>query len=178
MPNLNYNYITDIKGLEGQIITNRTRIRRTGYNKSGVIIPFGRPVVYAGNNINMELPSATEQTIIGITYLDRIFEDAVDANDDSGVPNNKHFGYLTSGDIFVRTEVDIAHNDPVYFRHTANGVGKSVIGRFRNDADLDDDTDPTCDLLPNARFLPVYENIDGAVIAKAGELVILSLNLE
>lgn len=173
MPNLNYNYITDVKGLEGQLVTNRMRTRRTGYNKSGVVIPFGRPVVYAGNNINMELPSATGQVIIGITYLDRIFEDAVDANGDSGIPNNKHFSYLTKGDIFVRTEVDIAHNDPVYFRHTANGVGKSVIGRFRNSADT-----ATCDLLPNARFLPIYENTNGAVIAKAGELVILSLNLE
>lgn len=177
MPNLNYNYITDVKGLEGQLVTNRMRTRRTGYNKSGVVIPFGRPVVFSGNNINMELPSEADQVIIGITYLDRVFEDAIDSAGDSGIPNKKHFSYLTKGDIFVRTEVDIAHNDPVYFRHTANGAGKSVIGRFRNDADLDG-TDPTCDLLPNARFLPIYENPNGAVIAKAGELVILSLNLE
>jgi len=170
MPNTNYDFISDAVGFEGGRASNRLIVTRSGYNNTGAVIPYGRPVVWSGNNREVELPSQAEQTIVGITLLARQYEDELDANGDSGFPDKESVLFMTEGDILVRVETDISFNDPVYFRHTANGAGKNVIGRFRNDADT-----ATADLLPNASFFPLFDRIDSSVIARAGELVGLSI---
>jgi hypothetical protein len=172
MPNLRYDFISDKVGFEGGIATIRPTVTRSGYNKTGVVLPYGRPVVYSGNNKEVRLPNATGQTVVGILVLSRLFEDAVNAQGDSGYPTDESVVYLKEGDIFVRVETDINYGDAPYFRHTANGVGKDVIGRFRDGADT-----ATCDLLPNASFFPLFENPASTIIAKAGGLVGLSIKL-
>lgn len=172
MPNLRYDFISDKVGYEGGIATNRPTITRSGYNRTGLVLPYGRPIVYSGNNKEVRLPNATGQKVIGILILSRLYEDSVNAQNDSGYPTNESILWLKEGDIFVRTETDINFGDLPYFRHTANGAGKDVIGRFRDGADT-----ATCDLLPNCDFFPLFERYDSTIIAKAGELVGLSVNL-
>lgn len=171
MPNTNYSYISDKVGYEGMRASNRLITTRSGYNATGVVLPFGRPVRFTGNNREVALPSATGQNIVGITLLSRQYEDALDAQNHSGYPTNESVVFLIEGDILVRVEEDINFNDPVYFRHTVNGVN-NVIGRFRNDADT-----ATCDLLPGASYFPIFDRVDSGVIARAGELIGLSIRL-
>jgi hypothetical protein len=176
MPNLRYNFISDVIGYEGQIITNRPTVTRSVYNKTGSILPFGRPVVYSGNNKEVRLPNTNDEKVIGISILSRLYEDAVNSQGDSGYPTDESVLILVEGDILVRTESVINFGDRPYFRHTANGTGKLVIGRFRDTADNISST-ASCDLLPNASFFPIFERPDSTVIAKAGELVGLSIKL-
>lgn len=172
MPNTNYDFISDKVGYEGMRASNRLITTRSGYNATGAVLPYGRPVRFTGNNREVALPSATGQKIQGITLLSRQYEDAVDAQNHSGFPDKESVVFLIEGDILVRVEEDVTFGDPVYFRHTANGTGKDVIGRFRNDADT-----ATCDLLAGASFYPIFDRKDSGVIARAGELVMLSIRL-
>jgi hypothetical protein len=172
MPNLRYDFISDRIGYEGQIATNRPTITRSGFNRTGIVLPYGRPVVYSGNNKEVRLPNATGQKVIGISILSRLYEDSVNSQNDSGYPDRESVIWLKEGDIFVRVETDINYGDIPYFRHTINGAGKDVIGRFRDSADTG-----TCDLLPNCDFFPLFERYDSTIIAKAGELIGLSVNL-
>jgi hypothetical protein len=171
MPNTNYNFISDTLGFEGGRASNRLIMTRSGYNATNAVLPFGRPVSFTGNNREVGIPTATGATIAGILLLSRQYEDAIDAQGHSGYPSKESVLMLVEGDILVRAEEDILHDDAVFFRHTASGAN-TVLGRFRNDANT-----ATCDELPNASFFPLYDRVDSAVIARAGELVGLSIRL-
>jgi hypothetical protein len=171
MPNTNYNFISDTLGFEGVLASNRLTLTRSGYNATGQVLPYGRPVSFTGNNREVGIPTATGATIAGILILSRQYEDVIDAQGHSGYPDKESVIFLVEGDILVRVEEDILHDDAVFFRHTALGAN-TVLGRFRNDADT-----ATCDALPNSSFFPLYDRIDSAVIARAGELAGLSIRL-
>ena len=161
MPQTNYDYISIRPFREGQLASSVPKLSRSALNETGGIIPYGRVIVLDGGK--PALPSETGQEVIGISWLVQIYENQLDSNSDSGYPDNVMFDYLAQGEIAVYVEEDVAVGDAVYFRHTANGAGKNIIGRFRNDADTD-----TCDLFPNARW------IQGAT---AGNLAVLAINL-
>ena len=79
MPNLNYNFIPDTVGYEGMRASNRLITTRSGYNATGAVLPFGRPVAFTGQNREVAMPTATGAKIQGITLLSRQYEDAITA---------------------------------------------------------------------------------------------------
>lgn len=163
MPQTEVRFLSDVVGVQG-MIAGQIRADRTVRNVTGDVLPYGAVVIYTGTNNNVDLPSATGQRPAGILYFERLYEDTKDTNDEYGIPTNRNGKILTEGYIFVRVEEPVNVNDPVYFRHTANGAGKDIIGSsFRKTADS-----ATCDLLSNARWIRK---------AAAGELACLSINI-
>lgn len=162
MPHTNYDYISIAPYREGQIASAYPTAKRTGLNNTGALIPFGRVVVADTDEGDVKLPDATGQLLLGITFIEQLYEQDGTATD-SGFPDKRQLDYLTKGDIGVYVEEAVAITDGVYFRHTANGAGKDVIGRFRTDSDT-----ATCDQIVNARW------VKGA---GAGEIAVLNIDL-
>lgn len=168
--NTQHGYI-DLLAYEGQILTNRgTTERIGGRTVTGLKYPFGRGITWNGSNKEIRPLNNATDVMIGVLIRQPLYEDYIDADGAYGFPPNENVIFLQKGDIAVYVETDIAHNDPVYVRHTANGAGKDKVGVFRNDADTDNAL-----LVPNARWLPLWDLPDGAV-AKAGGIACLSLN--
>lgn len=163
MAHTNYNYPD--RYLEGMLGSMISKVSRSGLNLSGDTIAYGRLVTHKIGTDSQEvgLPAASGETVAGITFAVYIYEKSLNAQGHVGVAPNKMIDVLTRGDIPVFTETDVDPTQPVYFRHTANGVDKDVIGRFRTDADT-----ATCDELIGAKWLDT---------AKAGEIAMLGLNL-
>jgi hypothetical protein len=161
--NTKHGYI-DVLAYEGQILTNRMTEKISGRTVTGELYPYGRAVKW--NDSNKEIVPLDSETdvIIGVLIRAMLHEDYLDSNGDYGYPPNENVIFLRRGDIAVYTETNIAHNDPVFVRHTANGAGKDKIGVFRND---DDGASDTCIQLTNASWLPLWDTVDGT-IAKAG----------
>jgi hypothetical protein len=163
MPQETVRFVSDVVGVQGQI-AGKCFNSRTVYNATANVLPYGALVIYSGTENNVVLPSATGQRPAGILYFERLYEDVKDANDQYGIAPKRLAKIVAQGNIWVRVEEAVGLNDPVYFRHTANGAGKDIIGSsFRKTADS-----ATCDLLANARW------IEGAA---AGKLACLALNL-
>jgi hypothetical protein len=163
MPQETVRFVSDIVGVQGQIAGSCFN-KRTIYNATANVIAYGALVIYSGTENNIVLPSATGQRPAGILYFERLYEDAKNANNEYGLAPKRLGKIMVQGNIWVRVEEAVGLNDPVFFRHTANGAGKDIIGSsFRKTADT-----ATCDALTNARW------IEGAV---AGGLACLALNL-
>lgn len=162
MVHTNYDFIGG--AIEGQYATTINTNIRSLLNQSGVVVAFGRAVVWDDTNDQLELPDAAGEKFLGVSVRTVIYEDALDAGGFAGFPNGREMDYMTSGDVFVFVETDVKPNDPVFFRHTANGAGKDVIGRFRTDADT-----ATCDEITTiANWAGEYS---------AGDLAKLTLNV-
>lgn len=145
---------------EGQI-----DVANVGSNLGGLVLKssdvgFGLAVVQGTNDTEVKVATATGGTFRGVTVrnLD------VNNSETTGLASYKqdlpitirNFGYIV-----VKTEVAVSKDDPVYFRHTANG-GLSTLGAFRNDADT-----AKADAVTGAFF---------AESAGAGELVRICLS--
>lgn len=173
--NTKHGYI-DVLAYEGQILTNRMTEKIGGRTVAGELYPFGRAVKWNDSNKQIvPLDDATD-VVAGILIRAILYEDYLDSNGAYGYPPNENVIILRRGDIAVYTETNIAHNDPVFVRFVANGAGKDRIGAFRNTADPDGASAPTCIQLTNASWLPLWDTVDGT-IAKAGGVAPLSLNL-
>lgn len=135
-----------------------------------IVHPFGSAIVWSTANDRHELPSATGQVLKGIVLRNDINEYAADGDSRQGYPAGEPFVLLKQGLIYVFMESAYTNGSPVYFRHTVNGAGKDVLGRWRTDADSGN-----CDLVRSAEvrfedgiippygeagtFAPVYFNL-------------------
>jgi hypothetical protein len=150
MPQLSVGFMSDVQAVAGLLVGEECDTRSV-YNASGVVIPFGSVTAYSATLQNVVVPSATGAKLAGIVPFVRLYEDAKDSLNRYGIPDKRQLQIVKEGIIWVYCEEDIAINDAVYFRHTANGAGKLNVGTgFRNDADT-----ATCDLIPatNARWV-------------------------
>ena len=150
MPQLSVGYVSDVPAVAG-LLVGECIDSRSVYNDTGSVIPYGAVVAYTGTGRNIALPSATGFKIAGIVPFVRLYEDAKDSLNRYGYPTERWIQVAKEATIYVYCEEDIAINDAVYVRHTANGAGKLNVGTgFRNDADT-----ATCDLIPssNARWV-------------------------
>ena len=129
----NYDFIGD--AIEGQPASGVSFISRDALNETGAVLAYGRALVWDAGNSRYGLPSATGQPFKGIIKRTTIYENATDAQSYNGFPDGRMFDYIPSGDIWVYVETAVNPGSPVFFRHTANGAGKDVIGRFRADND-------------------------------------------
>lgn len=117
---------------EGQIDKATVGSNQGRYILKDGVVGFGLAVVQGTNDDEVISPTATGGQFRGVTVRNLDVN-----NNDSNVANYlqdkpitiRNFGYIT-----VKTEVAVTKDDPVYFRHTANG-GLTTIGAFRNDAD-------------------------------------------
>lgn len=120
---------------------------RSVVNPSGKLY-FGRAAVVVNSNEGLSAhPSAASQVVLGIVAHSHATESKQDG-DEPNYAAKETANVLRKGYIWVQIEETIAIGDAVFFRHTANGVGKLRLGAFRNDADT-----ATCDQLSGARWV-------------------------
>lgn len=117
---------THIKGIQDGIV-----------NSQASVLPFGRFVIEkpSGEAGEIQLPSATGQTLIGVVPFQDRFEKDIDGN--SGIPAGQTAGVMVKGIVWVRAEDAMSRGADVYVRHTANVTPGTfeAIGRIRSDAD-------------------------------------------
>lgn len=150
MPQLSVGFVSDVPAVAGMLVGTEYQTR-SAYNDTGVVLPYGAVVAFTGTGQNVAIPSATGFKIAGIIPFVRLYEDAKDSLNRYGYPTERQIPIVKEAIIYVYCEENIAINDAVYVRHTANGAGKLNVGTgFRNDADT-----ATCDLIPssNARWV-------------------------
>lgn len=158
---------TPTAAMPGMIADNTDCCRiRTG--KMLVAAPFGIFVTKGANEGEVELPNAAGDKIAGLLvhthHIDRTNLPAgMDINANDIVP------VCESGRCYVLIEEDMAEDDPVYVRVTANGAGKLQLGAVRNDAD--NNGADTCVLLKGASVRV------GGLLA-AGAVAVVAFNLE
>lgn len=154
MPQTDYSLFMPI-GQEGQLATGQHfRDIRGTYselvNGSTVRIPFGRVVVRkpGGQTGELQLPSATGQTIEGVSYFSNTWEK--DENGNAGYPPKAEMAVVKKTVIFMVAEEALAVTDTLYFRHTLNGTPGTyeALGRIRNDADT-----AKCDVFTGAKLV-------------------------
>lgn len=110
-------------------------------NTAGAIVPYGLAIVYDNGNGDYRLPSATGQKFAGITFRADIYEEA-ERDYGSGIilagypaDVNTRINIVKVGLVPVIIDTAFTPNDDLFFRHTANGTGKEVVGRFTTSAD-------------------------------------------
>lgn len=142
-------------GLCGQVadIQRGLRVSRACAEVGG--LEFGLGVAEAASDGACKLPSAADDTIVGVAVFRHVPPDAAGF---VGYQNGEAVSVLAQGAIYIEPETDVAKGDPVYVRHT--GAGR---GRFRND-----DAGGEAALLKEARF---------TMSGTADTLVRLALNL-
>jgi hypothetical protein len=150
-------------GVLGQIADLTSSVKRSYCTETK--LRFGQAVVYGTDpETQIKTPSATGQKFAGITVALWTMEQQL-----LSAPTTSYGGYLdevvaniiSRGSIWVRVNVDVTVNDPVYFVHT--NVNSTLIGNFRNNAGTSE-----ADLVPTGVFRKT---------AKAGELSIVEINL-
>jgi hypothetical protein len=123
----------DLDTRVGTVLNYVDSTRFSTYNEFTDVIAFGSAVIRGTNYDDGVSPTATGGEFIGVPIREIVEEDQKDVNGQLGVKVGQYFGRLTKGIIKVPIETDIAIGDPVFFRHTDNGL---LVGKgFRNDAD-------------------------------------------
>jgi hypothetical protein len=122
-----------------------------------VVIPAGRLVVPGTTEKQLKLPtSAAEVTkAYGVSILMPLKSEA---GTDFAIGDAVLFA--EDGVVWVVVEEAVADGDPVLARHTANGAGKDVLGRFRTSADTGSSA------LPSARFRSASVTFGSLLLAK------------
>lgn len=109
-----------------------------------VVIPAGRLVVPGTNDYQLKLPTSAAE--VAKAYgLAALMPLKSESGTDFAIGEAVLF--LEDGEMWVCVENAVANGDQAYARHTANGAGKDVLGRFRSGADTG------AAAVPSARFV-------------------------
>jgi hypothetical protein len=123
----------DLEPRVGTVLNYVDSNRFSTYNAFTDVIAFGSAVIRGANYDYGLSPTATGGEFIGVAIREIVEEDQKDVNGQLGIKIGQYFGRLSKGIIKVPIETDIAIGDPVFFRHTDNGL---LVGKgFRNDDD-------------------------------------------
>jgi hypothetical protein len=161
MPQLDYSYAPP-SGISGQITHMGTRELQSRVNKSGSVLVYGRGIKLLTDDAIANLSASTD-IFGGVVVRVYQYEDLFDAAGNAGYGIDRDATFLTKGKVAVEVEEAVSETDLVFCRFAVNGVGKDIVGKFRNDADTN-----TCIAVPSARW---YKGTTSAGIA------ILDLNL-
>lgn len=145
MPQTDYSQSPDIATL-GQIAYMGLTEKRSGINKSGAVLAYGRGVKLSPPEGIANLSSGSDM-FAGVVARIYQYEDVFDTLGYVGYDLDRDSTYIVKGSIAVEVEEAIQETDLVFCRFAVNGAGKDVIGRFRNDADTN-----TCLAVPSARW--------------------------
>lgn len=96
-------------------------------------INFGRAVVRGTADDQATLPTATGQDFIGFT--NQTTAGQANSSDVHLYQQYQSMNIMDFGPVYLYTETSVVPGDKVFYRHTAKG-GNTVIGRVRNDADV------------------------------------------
>jgi hypothetical protein len=139
----NYSLFSE-RGLEGHVSSLLPGAYFFGtseglFNADDAPIPFGRVIVYKGSvDGGVGLPSATGQTVAGISFYQAQFEASEQFNGDAGTPA-EYSVTLAKRNLIVlmMPETNITKGATLYFRHTANTTpgANEALGRIRANAD-------------------------------------------
>ena len=121
-------------------------LERTAVNLTGEPLPFGTAVVWDATKGQIAKPSAAGQTFIGFFCRRDLYEyDKVSFGsgaDEIIAPafpaEKKEVAYLEMGELFCYAETDFKKYEAVYFRHTAAGAGKLIVGAVGNAGTIGD----------------------------------------
>lgn len=129
-------------------------------------LPYGRFVVRSTDPEatvgDIELPSTTGQTLIGVTVWSDTDEKLADGT--SGYPPKTAAAYLYKGPIAMIAETAMTSGGAIYARHTANGA-LDQRGRVRADAD-----GGNADLVPATEAKVLFD-------CAAGEICTIELDI-
>lgn len=123
-------------------------------------INFGSAVVAGSDENHVKLPAASSDKFLGIALRTQAMIPNADGS--SSYKAKDAVSVLSQGRVYVKVEEAVAAGDSVFVRY-ASGVGGSVPGLFRNDADTS-----TAFELTRARFIAG---------ADAGGLAVIEINL-
>ncbi len=128
-------------------LTDGQRIR-TGKVMEAAGIPFGIFVKKGAAEGELLMPAAGGDKVCGIA-LHTHYLDPTNLQSLTGIDavQNDVIPVLEKGLAYMVIEEDVAEDDPVYVRVTANGAGKLQLGAVRNDADAGN-----CILVKGASF--------------------------
>lgn len=103
-------------------------------NNSGAEMPAGVGV-YESAEGKVTNPSASTHKLAGVVVNDYSRDPNGLSGNSSAYKSAVMMPLLEEGAIMVVVDQDVAVNDDVFVRYTANGTGKLVVGAFRKDAD-------------------------------------------
>ena len=157
------------RAYEGQFVTttsNRLIIGTADEFVNGSLtqdyIPWGRFLVETTpGSGELDLPSATGQTILGVTGFTDIYMRKTDNPVETGIPYQQVISLLKVGRIALVAETDIALGDSLFVRHT-DEVAPAAFdarGRVRNDA-----SGGNADALPAGTFKVTHAALAGEII--------------
>lgn len=122
-----------------------------------VVIPAGRLVVPGTTEKQLKLPTSAAEVAkaMGVSVLMPLKSES---GTDFGI--NEAVLFCEDGVVWVVVEEAVADGDPALARHTANGAGKDVLGRFRTTADTGSVA------LPSGRFRSASVAFGSLLLAK------------
>lgn len=120
-----------IPGQEAELLPSK---KGHAKNAEAVAIPFGVAVARSANSdVDRVLPASASAEIMGVA-LQSYWAENRDLSNDDGIAAGEYFNEMLEGTIWVKPEVNVQPGEPVYVRHTANGL-LTQLGAFRNDGD-------------------------------------------
>jgi hypothetical protein len=135
----NYDYISTRAFVAGQ---KHNQTLTNNYDAANVtaVTPYGCALALDATNaftspntgLIVKVPSATTDKIVGISFLEYIFEETRNSADVNGYPQNARFPFMTFGDLRVFSETINSYKDPVFVRVVAGTGGTKVGYAFRN----------------------------------------------
>lgn len=158
--------ITDVRpdtntlGNEGDLATSAPLEQDQAIDPANELF-FGRAVIRGSADGEVEHPSGTAGTFLGVVMRD----DNIDPQDltTGDLPAGHEAKIMQKGRIWVIAEDAVTEGAAAYYRHNAPGAAPEFLGRFRSDVDAGDAT-----LVPGARW---------GSSATAGNPAILILNI-
>lgn len=147
-------------GKEGDVATTMYLSLETKVDPANELF-FGRAVIRGSADGEVEHPSGTAGTFMGVVRRDEDIDPADLTTGD--LPAGHDAQIVTRGVMWVIAEDAVTEGAAVYYRHNAPGALPEALGRFRSDVDAGDAT-----LIPGARW---------ASSATAGNPAKLELNI-
>lgn len=147
-------------GNEGDLATSAHQRIQSGWDPANELF-FGRAVIRGSADTEVEHPSGSAGTFMGVVKRDYNIEPADVSTGD--IPAGHEAKIMLEGRIWVIAEDAVTEGGAVYYRHDAAGALPEALGRFRSNADAGDAT-----LVPGARW---------ASSATAGNPAILEINI-
>jgi hypothetical protein len=137
----NYDYISQRGFVAGQkhnlaLFNNYDAVNVTGVTPYGCILALDTTNAFKSDNTELAVivPTAVTAKIVGLSYLEYIYEESRTIADVNGYPQNGRFPFCTLGDVRVFSETANVFRDPVYIRVVAGAGGTKVGYGFRNTA--------------------------------------------
>lgn len=135
----NFNPISQRGFIAGQkhnqaLFNNYDAVNVTAVTPYGCAIALDPTNAFVNTNdeLVVKTPTAVTDVIVGVTFIEYLYEESTTTADVNGYPQNSRFPFCTFGDIRVFSETANNYHDPVYVRVVAGAGGTKLGYAFRN----------------------------------------------